>query len=210
MRVIKVPFEAVVAAVLSLILTMALFLGAVAIFDQYSKHFLYPAYMESLQLESGDIGAAPTEDTPLATSIEDLEQMDVFYTEGRLRTGTAYTAGGKAFYEFEFPNGDSVLVRVDLDTVEKLEGTTSRLPVGKWLPLTPEEAEEHHCTYVEDRDHYMEMRGDFAKIQTEGQFMVNHPFYKKMTGVIVLSYLVWFVLFDVLLTKRKKRRQAQA
>lgn len=80
----------------------------------------------------------PAADAPKAVSTEDFAELDTFYTEGMLRDSYE-TIGGKIYYELDLENGENVLVQVDWDATEVLEPQLRRMPVGRWVEMTPEQ-----------------------------------------------------------------------
>lgn len=191
---IKVPKYAIPAILIAFPVAMGLYLLTTTLFQQYTDRFAYPAYMESLALEAGDIGTEPTEDTPQAFSTADFETMDTFYTVGRLRD-TPYTIDGKNYYELELENEENVLVRVNRDAMVLLESPMRRMPVGKWVELTPEQIEQVDCPYLDVEDHYVDMMGDFDKVMTAGEYCVSRPVYRYFSiGATVLMLVLYIVL----------------
>ena len=209
---IKVPKYAIPAIFIAVVVSVGLMLLSTTLYRQYTNRVTYPAYMESLQLEPGDIGAEPTADTPLATSIAEFETMDgTFYTIGRLRD-TPYVIDGKNYYELELENEESVLVRVDWDSTELLESPMRRMPVGRWVPLTEEQIAQVDCPYLDVEDHYLDMKGDFDKVMTEGEYFVSRPLYGYFEKGTVILMLVLYIVLCIVFRKRsieKQRRNAQ-
>ena len=208
---IKVPKYAFPAIFIAVVVSVGLMLLSTTLYRQYTNRVTYPAYMESLQLEPGDIGAEPTADTPLASSIADFETMDTFYTIGRLRD-TPYVIDGKNYYELELENEESVLVRVDWDSTELLESPMRRMPVGRWVPLTEEQIAQVDCPYLDVEDHYLDVKGDFDKVMTEGEYFVSRPLYGYFEKGTVILMLVLYIVLCIVFRKRsieKQRRNAQ-
>ncbi len=210
---IKVPKYAIPAIFIAVVVSVGLMLLSTTLYRQYTNRVTYPAYMESLQLEPGDIGAEPTADTPLATSIAEFEAMDttLFYTIGRLRD-TPYVIDGKNYYELELENEESVLVRVDWDSTELLESPMRRMPVGRWVPLTEEQIAQVDCPYLDVEDHYLDMKGDFDKVMTEGEYFVSRPLYGYFEKGTVILMLVLYIVLCIVFRKRsieKQRRNTQ-
>ena len=108
---IKVPKYAIPAIFIAVVVSVGLMLLSTTLYRQYTNRVTYPAYMESLQLEPGDIGAEPTADTPLATSIAEFEAMDttLFYTIGRLRD-TPYVIDGKNAESLQLLESDALRI----------------------------------------------------------------------------------------------------
>ena len=209
---IKVPKYAFPAIFIAVVVSVGLMLLSTTLYRQYTNRVTYPAYMESLQLEPGDIGAEPTADTPLASSIAEFEAMDtaLFYTIGRLRD-TPYVIDGKNYYELELENEESVLVRVDWDSTELLESPMRRMPVGKWVPLTQEQIDQVDCIYLDVEDHYVDMMGDFDKVMTAGEYCVSHPVYQYFSRGTIILMVVLYIVLCIVFRKRsidKQRRNA--
>lgn len=196
--IVKVPRYAFPAILIAFPVAFGLYFLSTFLFQQYTDRVAYPAYMESLALEPGDIGAEPTADTPQAFSTADFETMDTFYTVGRLRN-TPYTIDGENYYELELENEENVLVRVNWDATELLESPMRRMPVGKWVPLTQEQIDQVDCIYLDVEDHYVDMMGDFDKVMTAGEYCVSRPvyryFYLGATILMVVLYIVLCIVF---------------
>lgn len=208
---IRVPRYAVAAMAIAFPVTLVLAVGATALCREYSDKNLYPEYMESLELDPGDVGTAPTADTPEAFSTEDFEELDTFYTEGRLRDSYD-TIDGKLYYELDLENGENVLVRVDWDSTELLEPQLRRMPVGRWVELTPEQAAQVQSPYLTVTDHYVDMKGDFDRIMTDGEYFTSHPLFQVISRGTVIFLLVLYIVLCVVFRKRsisKRDRQAR-
>lgn len=207
---IKVPKYAVVAVAIALPVTAALYLGTHMLCREYSDRMLYPEYMESLKLEPGDVGTAPTADTPAAFSTEEFSELDTFYTEGRLRDSYDII-DGKLYYELDLENGENVLVRVDWDTTEILEPYLRRMPVGRWVELTSEQMEQIQLSYLTVTDHYVDMMGDFDRIKTEGEFFTELPMYRVLSSAMPIFFVVLYIALCIVFRKRsivKRNRQS--
>lgn len=209
--IVKVPKYAIPAMLIAFPVTMVLYVLSSFLFQQYTERVTYPAYMESLALEQGDLGAEPAADTPQAFSTADFESMDTFYAVGRLRD-TPYTIDGKNYYEFELENEENVLVRVNWDATEPLEAPLRRMPVGKWVQLTQEQIDQVDCIYLDVVDHYVDMMGDFDKVMTAGEYCVSRPGYRYLgigATVLVLVLYIWLCIVFRKRSLTKQRRNAQ-
>lgn len=208
---IRVPKYAVVAMAITFPVTIGLYLGALALCREYSDKNLYPEYMESLELDQGDVGAAPTADTPVAFSTEEFVKLDTFYTEGRLRDSYE-TIDGKLYYELDLENGENVMVRVDWDSTEILEPRLRRMPVGRWVEMTPEQIAQVQSSYLTVTDHYVDMMGDFDRIMTEGEFYTSLPLYRNINRAMLIFLLSLYIVLCIVFRKRsiaKQNRRAQ-
>lgn len=208
---LRVPGYAVAAMAITIPVTLGLYLGATTLYREYSDKNLYPEYMESLELDPGDVGAAPTADTPEAFSTEDFAKLDTFYTEGRLRDSYE-TIDGKLYYELDLENGENVLVRVDWDSTKVLEPQLRRMPVGRWVEMTPEQMAQVQSPYLTVTDHYADMKGDFDRIMTEGEFFIALPLYRNLSRAAQIFLLVLYIVLCIVFRKRsiaKRNQQAQ-
>lgn len=205
---IKVPKYAIPAILIAFLVSIGAYLLSSILYRQYSDRFAYPAYMESLALEPGDIGAEPTADTPQAFSVADFEAMDTFYTVGRLYD-TPYTIDGKLYYEFELENEENVLVRVNRDATEFLESPLRRMPVGTWVELTQEQIDQVNCSYLDVSDHYVDMMGDFDKVMTAGEYCVSRPFYRYLSVGSIILLLVVYIALCIVFRKRSLAKQRE-
>ncbi len=205
---IKVPKYAVKAMAVAFPVTLILTVGTTALCREYSNKKLYPEYMESLELDPGDVGAAPTSDTPEAFSTEDFAKLDTFYTEGRLRDSYD-TIDGKIYYELDLKNGENVLVRVDWDSTELLEPQLYRMPVGRWVGLTPEQQAQVQSPYLTVTDHYVDMKGDFDKIMTEGEYFTSLTLFQVISRGTVIFLLVLYIVLCIVFRRRSIAKQNQ-
>ena len=87
---VRVPLRAAAALVPAMAISLALFVIGYPLVKSYNHSAAYPAYMESLAMAPGDVGAEPVESTPEARSIADLETMDTFYAVGERTPSNAY------------------------------------------------------------------------------------------------------------------------
>ena len=205
---IRVPKYAVLAIAIAFTISMALYVGATTLYCKYSDKNLYPVYMESLALDKGDVGAAPTADTPEAFSTEDFAKMDTFYTEGRLRDSYE-TIDGKIYYELDLKNGENVMVRVDWDSTEILEPQLRRMPVGRWVQMTPEQVAQVKSPFLTVTDHYVDMKGDFDRIMTSGEFSTGLPMYRNITIVALIFMVVLYIVLCIVFRKRSIAKRTQ-
>ena len=142
---VRVPLRAAAALVPAMAISLALFVIGYPLVKSYNHSAAYPAYMESLAMAPGDVGAEPVESTPEARSIADLETMDTFYAVGERTPSNAYTLDGHVYYVMTPENGDRVLARINFDNAEETDEWHLRLPVGRWVPLELSDEGEKRC-----------------------------------------------------------------
>lgn len=205
---IKVPGWALPAILLALLITGVLYAGGFMMLQSYVTGTLYPAYSASLALSPGDLGTAPGEGVPQAHSVDEMASFDPFYLEGKVYLDAPERIDGRLYYEVELENGENILARINQDQMEHIINREYRLPIGRWVPLTAEEAAQVDNPFLDVSDHYADMMGDFDQVMTEGEFFARHDYLRYLNIGAVALFLVLYIVFCVVFWRRKKRKLA--
>lgn len=197
---IRVPLRAAVAILPAGLLYLIILVAGGILLQPYHHNAAYPAYIESLAIDPGDVGADPIESTPKARSVADMETMDTFYAIGREFPSNAYTLDNRVYYIMILESGERVLARINFDHAEKLDGRRYRLPVGRWVPLELSDDGarilSYNSTAMDRDDYYMDMLGDFGKLYSEDDYFEHSPAYKALDLAGILTMMVvWFCIW---------------
>ena len=196
----QVPLRAAIAILPAGLLYLMIFLTGYALLKPYNHSIAYPAYIDSLALAPGDVGAEPAEDTPAARSIADLEVMDTFYAIGEDTPSNAHVLDDQVYYVMILESGDRVLAKINFDHAEKLDDYLYRLPVGRWVPLKLSDDSARILSYysatIDRDDYYMDMVGDFGRIYSEDDYFEHSPAYKTLNlaggfTMVVAWFSIW-------------------
>ena len=132
----QVPLRVAVAIVPACILAVIVFMAGYAFFlIPYNQNVAYPAYIESLAMDPGDVGGEPVESTPKARSVADMEAQDIFFVTGDVITNTVRTIDNRNFYFVTLDSGECLAALINFEHAEEVDVFRYRLPVGRLAPL---------------------------------------------------------------------------
>lgn len=155
----------------------------------------YAGYVKKHTLAEGAPGSASTAQTPVASSIADMERLTdgfTFVTSGTVLNHDTRRAGDVVYHYVQLESGEKVFARINKKALTALEPAgTYRLPVGVWREWTlPEELSIY--TTMADTAHYIDMYGDYAAIASPAVF--EHAIG---SGAIAWIFVLVLVVFRV-------------
>ena len=160
---------------------------------------LYPLYTSFFHVGEGDVGAPSTADTPVASSIAEMKEMETFTTQCLDpywdETDGPAILDNVRYYILDLPSGEKICARVRMKAVAKSENedVPDVLPIGTLRSISPKEirgnGEEAQLTTTE---YYVDMVGDFGLMLSEESF--EDDIGRKM----LLLYLPLLVLVRII------------
>ena len=133
----------------------------------------YEGYVKRNTVPEGAAGSASAEDTPVAASIADMEQLTdgfTFLIGGTVLNHDTARVGETIYHYITLESGEKVFARINKKALTDTESVgIYRLPVGVWREWTlPEELS--HFTTITDTSHYIDMYGDYTAIAPPAVF----------------------------------------
>jgi len=141
-------------------------------------------YVRALDLGPGGWGGAAAEDTPIARSVAEMEELNRFAllvrgTADEYHQNPAFFVDGDTYWVFSLDSGEQVAGRLTqtLEHVQrdKVDGVYQELfPVGAWREwkLTEEERAgvERDAPQLTTTEYFVDMEGRHRETMTEGRF----------------------------------------
>ena len=197
----QVPLRVAVAIAPACILAVIVFMAGYAFFlIPYNQNVAYPAYIESLAMDPGDVGGEPVESTPKARSVADMEAQDIFFVTGDVITNTVRTIDNRNFYFVTLDSGECLAALINFEHAEEVDVFRYRLPVGRLAPLKLSSEGQRILSYDAYRltrsDCYIDMVGDFGRTYSEVEYREHIPAYRALEigrGVVMLG--AWFFIW---------------
>ena len=151
----------------------------------------YEGYVKRNTVPEGAAGSASADDTPVASSIADMERLTdgfTFFTNGTVLNHDTVRVGETIYHYIKLESGEKVFARINKKALTDTESVgIYRLPVGVWREWTlPEELS--YFTTITDTSHYIDMYGNYTAIAPPAVF--EH--------LIASSAVVWMFFLSLL------------
>lgn len=133
----------------------------------------YRVYQKNVTLKAGALGSPAGEEIPLADSIEDMENLDVFtlIVSGNVLKYDTFRSGDSVYHRITLPSGEKIIAHINRNALVKTEEAGGyRLPVGEWKEWDPPAEALVFEKHLAVTDHYADMYGDYTPVLTESDY----------------------------------------
>ena len=133
----------------------------------------YDVYVKNNTVPEGAAGSSSADNTPMASSIADMERLTngfTFITSGTVLNYDTARVGDTVYHRITLESGEKVFAHINKKSLTETDSVgVYRLPIGVWREWTlPEELSIY--TTMTDTSHYIDMYGDYTAIASSAVF----------------------------------------